>query len=517
MDAVVKFPTRAPCHWTGINSNITKRHALTFPPSKRKCNLLSDKMAIQRHNIKKNVLNKSWDRNRISAIANRDSESWQNSLSPAQTVKQYYACINNKELGKLDECISEEACFDDYTFTKPFHGKEEIMDFLKQLTHCMGRNVKFKVRQIYEGDDLTAVANWHLEWKKKQIPFTRGCTFFKLSKEGENMIIWKAEVLIESPIKPGSVVLTLLKNVTSIFDDFPSATDCDHKSEGKTYRKVKAKRGELKEGDGDEVGGEQEAAIDSSGSFPAVYCIAPLVLSPTLWKVSCPFDQNKSDDSGSGDNNNGGGGGGKADSDGYDGVDDSDCGGTGGDRGSANGDSGGKVSGGGDIACGGGSSASGRDRGRGGGGDDGSGDEACSGGGDAGGHGSCGSGDGGGDAGGRDSCGNDDGGGGADGGGGGVVVVVVVMVTVAVKMATAMIVVVVPVVVVVVVVTVTVAAEMATAMMVVVVPVVVVVVVVTVAAEMAAMMMVVVVPVVGYWKTIVEAPKIFVKLSPSCV
>lgn len=227
MDAVVKFPTRAPCHLLGINSNITKRHTIRFLPNRTKCNLHSDKMEIQRHSIKNKVRNKSWDRNRISVSASKrpDSQSWQNSVSPSQIVDQYYTCINDKELRQLREYISEDACFDDYAFTQPFHGKEEVMRFLDQLTDCMGRNVKFRVKHIYEGDDLTAAASWHLEWKRKQIPFTRGCTFFKLSKEGQNMIIWRADVLIESPIKPGSVVLTLLKKVTSIFDDFPSVTE----------------------------------------------------------------------------------------------------------------------------------------------------------------------------------------------------------------------------------------------------------------------------------------------------
>ncbi|KAG4403923.1 hypothetical protein GLYMA_01G221700v4 [Glycine max] len=183
-------------------------------------------MEIQRHSIKKNVLNKSWDRNRVLAMASkRDPKSQQNSLSPADTVEQYYTSINDKDLRQLDECISEDACFDDYAFTKPFQGKKEVIRFLEQLTHCMGRNVTFRLKHIYEGDDLTAVASWHLEWNEKQIPFTRGCTFFKLSKLGKNLVIWNAEVLIESPIKPGSIVLTLLKNVTSIFDDFPKVTE----------------------------------------------------------------------------------------------------------------------------------------------------------------------------------------------------------------------------------------------------------------------------------------------------
>jgi len=82
-------------------------------------------MEIKRHTIKKNILNNSSGRNRILAMASKkDPNSQQNSLSPAETVDQYFASINGKDLTQLDECISEDACFEDYAFTKPFQGKK---------------------------------------------------------------------------------------------------------------------------------------------------------------------------------------------------------------------------------------------------------------------------------------------------------------------------------------------------------------------------------------------------------
>ncbi|WVZ09958.1 hypothetical protein V8G54_014488 [Vigna mungo] len=151
------------CHWLGIDSNITKRLDIRFPSSRTKCSLYSDKIEIKRHTINNNVMGKYWGRNRILAMASkRDPNSQQNSLSSAETVDQYFTSINGKDLRQLDECISEDACFEDYAFTKPFQGKKEVMRFLQQLTECMGRNVKFRVKHIYEGDDLTAAANWHM-------------------------------------------------------------------------------------------------------------------------------------------------------------------------------------------------------------------------------------------------------------------------------------------------------------------------------------------------------------------
>lgn len=50
---------------------------------------------------------------------------------------------------------------------------QEVMHFLKQLTASMSQNVKFRVRNICEGDDLTVAANWHLGY----IPFPEFTTF----------------------------------------------------------------------------------------------------------------------------------------------------------------------------------------------------------------------------------------------------------------------------------------------------------------------------------------------------
>ncbi|XP_015964312.3 uncharacterized protein LOC107488133 [Arachis duranensis] len=218
--ASVKFPISASCR--GINSDITKRLAF-----KRPCNLHG-------MSFKSIALRKSWVSSRISAIGSKgDSNNYRHNSSPAEKVDEFYICINEKKLKQLGECVSRDACFYDFAFTKPFKGKKEVMQFLEQLSCSMGKNVKFKVRQICQGqhddddddDGFTAAANWHLEWKEEQIPFTRGCSFFKLSRQGENIVIRRAEIVIESPIKPGGIVLTLLKTLTSLFDDFPQLAE----------------------------------------------------------------------------------------------------------------------------------------------------------------------------------------------------------------------------------------------------------------------------------------------------
>ncbi|XP_059443094.1 uncharacterized protein LOC132175239 [Corylus avellana] len=147
------------------------------------------------------------------------------SSSPSDTINKFYTSINEKNLKELSEFISEDCYIEDCSFPQPFNGKKEIMHFYEQLTASMGQNVKFSIGHVCEGDENTAGVQWHLEWKQSQIPFTRGCSFFEYSKHGERIIIKKAQVVIESPVKPGGFVLILFKTVTSLFDDFPRITE----------------------------------------------------------------------------------------------------------------------------------------------------------------------------------------------------------------------------------------------------------------------------------------------------
>ncbi|XP_057810513.1 uncharacterized protein LOC131024952 isoform X1 [Salvia miltiorrhiza] len=204
----------------------TSKHSIPTIPM-RKSNLfqpLEIKMAPQTRSNKA-TKRKSF---KLFVVPPRSPAFDTSSPSPAQTVMQFYSSINEKNLMQLDKLIAQDCCFEDYSFPKPFHGKKEVMHFLEQLSMCMGdyKNMRFNVELICEGNDSTVVVNWHLVWKKIQVPFTRGCSYFSLSENDDKLLIKKAQVLIESPIKLGFVALAIFKTVSSLFDAFPAATEC---------------------------------------------------------------------------------------------------------------------------------------------------------------------------------------------------------------------------------------------------------------------------------------------------
>ncbi|PHT57688.1 hypothetical protein CQW23_00051 [Capsicum baccatum] len=160
------------------------------------------------------------------SMLNPENGTSMSTFSPADTIKLFYSSINNKDMNQLALLISENCFYEDFSYTEPFRGRQEILKFLGQLTTCMGKNTEYSIEHIYEGVDLTVMVNWHLEWNKKQVPFTRGCSCYELSRDGEELVIRKAQVIVESPIKPGSLAMEAFQKVISVCDAFPAAADC---------------------------------------------------------------------------------------------------------------------------------------------------------------------------------------------------------------------------------------------------------------------------------------------------
>nr|XP_019705797.1 uncharacterized protein LOC105043310 [Elaeis guineensis] len=148
--------------------------------------------------------------------------STQSPLSDA--ILEFYSSINDKDLNKLEQLISDDCVFEDLTYFKPLERKK-IRQFFKQLTGAMGKHVSFVIDGVLEGKELNVAVTWHLEWNNEFIPFTKGCSFYKCSKKGEKLMIKEARVFVESPMKPGDLALEILKIIISLFDKFPKLAE----------------------------------------------------------------------------------------------------------------------------------------------------------------------------------------------------------------------------------------------------------------------------------------------------
>ncbi|XP_058085752.1 uncharacterized protein LOC131233158 [Magnolia sinica] len=138
-----------------------------------------------------------------------------------ELVNHFYGAINNKDTKALEALISDECRFEELVFYLPFDKKEKVIQFLHELMDAMGPNAKFHTESITEGENYTATAVWHLEWKQWKIPFTNGISFFEWKEKDGKLVIKKVRAMEEFPLKPGDLVLKLLKTVTTVLDRIP--------------------------------------------------------------------------------------------------------------------------------------------------------------------------------------------------------------------------------------------------------------------------------------------------------
>ncbi|XP_024025093.1 uncharacterized protein LOC21385418 isoform X1 [Morus notabilis] len=146
--------------------------------------------------------------------------------SVLDVVRDFHNAINARDNDKLSQLLSEDCHYEDLVFYIPFEGKEGVKRFLNSVTDAMGPNVRIAIDNMAEAEGLTATVLCHLEWKDKGMPFTSGCRFFECEEvAGGRLLIRKITGLEELPLKPGDLLLKLLKAVTTFFDLYPMAAN----------------------------------------------------------------------------------------------------------------------------------------------------------------------------------------------------------------------------------------------------------------------------------------------------
>ncbi|CAL5356166.1 unnamed protein product [Camellia sinensis] len=139
--------------------------ALRFLPMKTCPLKINNTKSVGQHiYMKARIWNKPIRERRLKVVmlSASSGDIGPNLLSSSDSIKQFYTSINEKNLNKLREFISDNCYFDDCSFIKPFQGKKEVMEFFGQLITSMGQNVKFKIGHMCEGDDFTIGVTWHL-------------------------------------------------------------------------------------------------------------------------------------------------------------------------------------------------------------------------------------------------------------------------------------------------------------------------------------------------------------------
>ncbi|OMP04052.1 hypothetical protein COLO4_09994 [Corchorus olitorius] len=143
----------------------------------------------------------------------------------AEIVRSFYGGINRRDLASVEPLIAEKCVYEDLIFPRPFVGRQAILDFFKSFMDSISKDLQFVIDDISAEDSSAVGVTWHLEWRGKAFPFSKGCSFYRLEMvDGQRQIIYGRDV-VEPAIKPGEAALGAIRAVTWLLQKFPQLAD----------------------------------------------------------------------------------------------------------------------------------------------------------------------------------------------------------------------------------------------------------------------------------------------------
>lgn len=145
--------------------------------------------------------------------------------SAAEVVRRFYGGINGQDISAVEGLIADKCVYEDLIFPRPFVGREAILDFFKKFNDIIGTDLRFVIDDISEEDSSGVGVTWHLEWKGKPFPFSKGCSFYRLEViDGKRQIIYGRDS-VEPALKPGETALVAIRGLVRLLQRFPQLAD----------------------------------------------------------------------------------------------------------------------------------------------------------------------------------------------------------------------------------------------------------------------------------------------------
>ncbi|KAJ8541840.1 hypothetical protein K7X08_002656 [Anisodus acutangulus] len=176
---------------------------------------------ISGHCIRQIVVRNS---NRTAEVT-PSSDSVTDLESAASVVRKFYAGINSRDLNSVEQLIAENCVYEDLVFPQPFVGRKAILDFFKKFTYSVGSDLQFVIDDISKEDSSAVGVTWHLEWKGRPFPFSKGCSFYRLEVvNGQRKILYGRDS-VEPAVKPGETALVAIRGVAWLLQQFPQLAE----------------------------------------------------------------------------------------------------------------------------------------------------------------------------------------------------------------------------------------------------------------------------------------------------
>ena len=133
----------------------------------------------------------------------------------AATCLAFFDAWNQRDMTTAVGLFSEDVQYEDTVYPDIFDGRNQLRAHLLRVADALPESFQFVVDDFSSGpEDAEAIGvKWHVESNGNQLPFTRGCSFYKFNAAGE---ICSGFDLVEPSLKPGDATLALLSLASKV-------------------------------------------------------------------------------------------------------------------------------------------------------------------------------------------------------------------------------------------------------------------------------------------------------------
>ena len=138
----------------------------------------------------------------------------------AATCTAFFEAWNRRDMLAAIDLFAEDVVYEDTVYPEVFLGREQLRFHLLRVADAVPDSLfQFVVDDISSGppDAESIGVKWHVEANGKQLPFTRGVSFYRFNADGEICFGFDC---VEPSFKPGSASLALLSIASKLLKAF---------------------------------------------------------------------------------------------------------------------------------------------------------------------------------------------------------------------------------------------------------------------------------------------------------
>lgn len=124
-----------------------------------------------------------------------------------QSVRSYFEAWNRRDMETACDAFTDDATYEDTQYAGAFQGRDALRAHLFKVADALPPSFQFCIDEISDGGAAIGV-QWHVENNGEALPFTRGCSMYKVNEFGK--ITSGFDVPEPAPFKPGSNSLYVL-------------------------------------------------------------------------------------------------------------------------------------------------------------------------------------------------------------------------------------------------------------------------------------------------------------------